>query len=200
MRHRTFEARDVVHKGVDFLYVITVAAAAIFIRPKAELLDGGSLGLDLGLSLCLTLNTLVLGLEKLEILLAHHRDSNRKLMGGWGSPAKRHCIQELLTEVGPRFLCYGAATAVATFDFSAASIDEDAPARYNTVFQLLMCSLVLGTLVPLCGYLMKLLPPDPIPWHYQHIAHRYGKPGVARRQGHNPECSLSFLECKLNVW
>lgn len=179
---RTFEARDVVHKGVDFVYVITVAAAAIFVRPKAELVDGGYLGLDLGLSLCLALNTLVLTLEKLEILC---KGSRR--LGGWGSPARRHCLQELLTECGPRLVAFSAAAAVAWVEFkvehgasegghegSAEAAPTAGEYGYGTVWYLLLASIVGGTLIPLGGYLLKWLPPDPVPWHYQHIAHRYG--------------------------
>jgi len=126
-----------------------------------------SSGYAFGFSISLTLNAFILGVEKLEIIYKSHSAS-----------AHEHCRLHIFQEVLPRFMCFSAASIVSGLAFSQAHGDHDSKNgiyNYFTVAFLLASSHILGTIVPLLGYLLKILHPSPIPWHYQHIAHRYGE-------------------------
>jgi hypothetical protein len=182
----TFEAQDIVHKLIDVLYATTAAGvcvfslsthsssssfhifscagAAIFLRPRKELEDLRS-GHALGLSICLAVNVLVLGCEKLEIVFKHGLGRKHRV-----AAAHHHCKMGLLLEVMPRFLSLSAAVVC-----SAMAYYGDYDIHYWVVDVMFLASHIGGTLLPLFGYLAKLLPALPLPWNHQHVAHRYGE-------------------------
>ena len=167
---RTFEAADVVHKIVDVMYCLTVAGAALFIHPRSEMKDLEN-GNALGLATCLTVNALILGFEKLEVMF---KDS--KTLGPRGSPARLQSLRNLIWQVCPRVASYMAAAYAAFIYYSKADVSNvQSWLDYDMIEIFLFCSFLFGTLVQTAAYLLKFLPPNPIPWHYQHIAHRYGK-------------------------
>ena len=173
-----FEATDVFHKMIDVFYVCTVGAAAIFIRPLIELEDV-SQGHAFGLSLALFLNCSVLGAEKMEIFIR--------------SPSRAAHVQTMLNmiiEVLPRWLFYAAAAVVAgnyrdannhrKGDGDGGDGDEsnqitEDRTKYGVVNWLLLSAYLGGSFLPLLLWLGKVLPDNVIPWHYKHIAHRYGE-------------------------
>jgi hypothetical protein len=173
----------------DVLYVTSVAFAAIFISPLEDMEDMSS-GFAFGFSVSLTCNALILGLEKLEIIMKSHSKA-----------AQGHCRMGILMEVLPRFSCFLAASLMTGLKWARGRghIDTAGGYSYSAVAWLFAGAHVLGTLFPLFGYLFKLLPASPIPWHYQHIAHRYGEL-IMLMLGEGKACNNYYIEyrpCKV---
>lgn len=154
----TYEATDMVHKVVDVFYIAAIAFAAIFIQPLKDMEDLNT-GYALGLSLSLGVGTVVLGIEKIEIM---YFSKNIK--------ARKQARQNLFLEVAPRCICFIAAAVVAGLGRENGLMGGDDDRVYGSfffVFLLLFGSHALGTLLPLLGYMCYILPANAIPWHFQ---------------------------------
>ena len=84
--------------------------------------------------------------------------------------ARRQCQQELISIIAPRFFAF--ALAMAASGHGRLASGKPLPlglgrGSFSIVALCLLGAHVLGTVVPLVGFLAKCLPPNPIPWHYQ---------------------------------
>jgi hypothetical protein len=101
------------------------------------------------------------------------------------------CSMELLLEVAPRMCAFLAAVIIAGLGYNESTSSPDIPYgdpygtgnqsevprkySFEVVNYLLFAGLVMSNALPLFGYLFKLLPPNRIRWHAEHIAHRYAE-------------------------
>ena len=160
----TFSSVDITHKLYDVTYVCTVASAALFIQPLDEMKDLRT-GYMFGLAMSLALNALMMALLKLEIFL---RSKNGR--------ARQYCRLELLIEVLPRLACYLTAAVLAGMGNYTNATSPAAAFDPRTLVLVVLGAHALGTLGPLGLSYAGLLPAgtELIPWHYEHIAERYG--------------------------
>eukprot|EP00614_Pseudopedinella_elastica_P005226 CAMPEP_0172599800 /NCGR_PEP_ID=MMETSP1068-20121228/19920_1 /TAXON_ID=35684 /ORGANISM="Pseudopedinella elastica, Strain CCMP716" /LENGTH=587 /DNA_ID=CAMNT_0013400175 /DNA_START=240 /DNA_END=2003 /DNA_ORIENTATION=+ len=161
----TFYAKDLTHKMADVLYVCSVATSALFIQPIEEMKRMGT-GYATGLSISLAVNTTILGFEKLEIYLL---SKDQK--------AREYCGLELITMVAPRLIMYAAASTISAIELYKNNEHETRTENdFLYVTLLLLGGNLLGTLLPIIGPWLNAFPvlTSLIPWHYEHIAERYG--------------------------
>ena len=136
-------------------------------------------GYAFGLCASLLVASVIIFIEKLEIVLV-----------STSTNAVFDCSMELMLEVAPRMSGFLAAVIIAGLGYNESTSTSipygdpygggnksELPRKYSfeIVNYLLVAGLVMSNALPLCGYLFKLLPPNRIRWHAEHIAHRYAE-------------------------
>lgn len=126
-------------------------------------------GFSLGLSISLAANTAILGLEKLEIFFRSKSNA-----------AVKYCWGELLMEIVPRCICFVAASVFSDLGHGSnhQTNAKNYLGKHHVFFYVAILfwgSHVLAVILPLILYILHWLPKPKIPFHYQHIAHRYGE-------------------------
>lgn len=151
MHSSQFGAHDVFHKAVDAIYACTVAFACVHVQPREEM--QADYGHKQGLATALLLNTLILAGQKLEIYHMTDRED-----------AKFQALLNLSIEVCPHVAMYMIALVLAYVG-----------AGWFTMSIFIFGGWFFGTLMPFLLYMVKVLPMNTIPFHYQQITHRYGE-------------------------
>ena len=140
-----------------------LTCGATFISCTRESLSNGY---AFGLSLSLAVNVALHGFEKLEIAVRSKSEH-----------ARDYSWLELAQNVAPRLMCYSAAAAYTGAELYRSKEDETTGGRaWMYTALMLFGAHVLGTWLPWCLMWIHAIPAPMllIPWHYEHIAERFG--------------------------